>query len=108
MTTGTVLFEKNADQRMPTSSMSKIMTAYMLFEAIEQGRVSLDDTFTVSEKADRKSGVSGKIGGVRVDILCLRILKKYTHTTLPPPSYSIISCVDVTYTTNILKFKKTQ
>src|SRR3546814_8734794 len=50
MTTGTVLFEKNADQRMPTSSMSKIMTAYMLFEAIEQGRVSMDDTFTVSEK----------------------------------------------------------
>lgn len=56
MTTGTVLFEKNADTRMPTSSMSKIMTAYMLFEAIEQGRVTLDDTLTVSEKAWRMGG----------------------------------------------------
>lgn len=56
MTTGTVLFEKNADVRMPTSSMSKIMTIYMLFEALEQGRVSLDDTLPVSEKAWRMGG----------------------------------------------------
>lgn len=56
MNTGTVLFEKNADERMPTSSMSKIMTAFMVFEAIEQGRLSLDDTLPVSERAWRMQG----------------------------------------------------
>ncbi len=55
-TTGTVLFEKNADQLMPPSSMSKMMTIYMLFERLAQGRLKLDDTFTVSEKAWRMGG----------------------------------------------------
>ena len=56
MSTGTVLLEHNADQRMPTASMSKIMTMYMVFEAIEQGRLSLDDRLPVSERAWRKGG----------------------------------------------------
>lgn len=54
--TGSVLFEKNADKQMPTSSMSKVMTMYMVFEALKDGRISLDDTFKVSEKAWRKGG----------------------------------------------------
>lgn len=54
--TGTVLFEKNADQRMPTSSMSKVMSMYAVFEALQQGDISLQDTFKVSEKAWRKGG----------------------------------------------------
>lgn len=54
--TGTVLYEKNADERMPPSSMSKLMTAYMVFDKLKQGRVSLDDTFPVSERAWRKQG----------------------------------------------------
>ena len=54
--TGAVLFEKNADQRMPPSSMSKIMTVYKLFEALKNGGLSLTDTFNVSEKAWRKGG----------------------------------------------------
>ena len=41
---------------MPTSSMSKTMTAYMTFEALKEGRLKLDDKFTVSEKAWRKQG----------------------------------------------------
>ncbi|WP_207478629.1 D-alanyl-D-alanine carboxypeptidase family protein [Arenibaculum pallidiluteum] len=56
MTTGTVLFEKNADQKMPTSSMSKIMTMYMVFEAIKQGRLSMDDTLPVSQRAWKMQG----------------------------------------------------
>jgi len=56
MTTGTVLFEKNADQRMPTSSMSKIMTMYMVFEALKQGRMSMDDTLPVSQRAWKMQG----------------------------------------------------
>ncbi len=54
--TGAVLFEKNADELMPPSSMSKLMTAYMLFERIKDGRIGLDDTMPVSEKAWRKGG----------------------------------------------------
>lgn len=56
VSTGTVLLEKNADERMPTASMSKIMTMYMLFEALKEGRISLDDTLPVSERAWRKGG----------------------------------------------------
>lgn len=55
-TTGAVLFEKNADELMPPSSMSKMMTVYMLFSKIKQGTVSLQDTFPVSEYAWRKGG----------------------------------------------------
>lgn len=54
--TGTVLFEHNADERMPTSSMSKVMTMYAVFEALKSGALSLDDTLLVSEKAWRKGG----------------------------------------------------
>ncbi|PCI56122.1 MAG: D-alanyl-D-alanine carboxypeptidase [Alphaproteobacteria bacterium] len=54
--TGTVLFEKNADAQMPTSSMSKVITMYMVFEALKKGTLSLDDTMLVSEKAWKKKG----------------------------------------------------
>jgi D-alanyl-D-alanine carboxypeptidase (penicillin-binding protein 5/6) len=56
MTTGSVLFEKDADQRMPTASMSKIMTMFMVFEALEDGRLELDDRLLVSEQAWRMGG----------------------------------------------------
>lgn len=54
--TGTVLYSKNAEQQMPTSSMSKVMTMLAVFEALEDGRLSLDDELRVSEKAWRKGG----------------------------------------------------
>lgn len=54
--TGTVLFDKNANKAIPPASMSKLMTVYMVFEAIKSGRLSLDDTFLVSEKAWRMGG----------------------------------------------------
>ncbi|MCW2246682.1 D-alanyl-D-alanine carboxypeptidase (penicillin-binding protein 5/6) [Azospirillum fermentarium] len=56
VSTNTVLFEKNADQRMPPSSMSKIMTMYMVFDAIKKGRMALDHTLPVSERAWRMQG----------------------------------------------------
>ena len=55
-TTGAVLMEKDADASMPPASMSKIMTAYMVFLRLKEGRLSLDDTMTVSEKAWRMGG----------------------------------------------------
>ena len=54
--TGMTLYSKNADGRMPTSSMSKVMTMYVVFDAIQKGKVSLNDQFLVSEKAWRKQG----------------------------------------------------
>jgi D-alanyl-D-alanine carboxypeptidase (penicillin-binding protein 5/6) len=53
---GTILFEKNAERPLPPASMSKLMTLNMLFEAIEVGRVTLDTEFTVSEKAHLMGG----------------------------------------------------
>jgi len=54
--TGTVLLEKDADVSMPPASMSKIMTAYLVFERLKDGRLSLDDELLVSEKAWRMGG----------------------------------------------------
>lgn len=54
--TGMTLFEKEADKRMPTSSMSKVMTMYLVFEALQNGQLSLDTELPVSEKAWRKGG----------------------------------------------------
>lgn len=56
VSSNTVLFEKNADQRMPPSSMSKIMTMYLVFDAIKKGRMALDHTLPVSERAWRMQG----------------------------------------------------
>ncbi|EEX16328.1 D-alanyl-D-alanine carboxypeptidase DacC [Citreicella sp. SE45] len=50
-TTGTVLMAKNADEAMPPASMSKLMTLYMAFEAIHDGRLTLDERLPVSEHA---------------------------------------------------------
>ncbi len=54
--TGQVLFAKNAERPTPPASMTKIMTAYLVFERLKDGRLSLDDTFVVSKKAWQKGG----------------------------------------------------
>ena len=56
MTTDTVLFEKNADEALPPASMSKLMTLYMLFDALRDGRVALDEEFAVSSRAKAMTG----------------------------------------------------
>ena len=56
MATESVLIEKNADTPMAPASMSKLMTVYMVMERLQDGRLSLDDTFSVSETAWRKGG----------------------------------------------------
>lgn len=56
MTSGAILLEKNADQPLPPASMSKLMTLNMTFEALQSGRLSLDETFPVSEKAWKMGG----------------------------------------------------
>ena len=49
--TGTVLLSKNADQPLPPASMSKLMTLYVAFEAIRDGRLSLEEKLPVSRHA---------------------------------------------------------
>jgi serine-type D-Ala-D-Ala carboxypeptidase (penicillin-binding protein 5/6) len=56
MTTGTVLMDKNADQSVPPASMSKLMTINMLFEALKDGRVTMDTQFAVSSRAKAMGG----------------------------------------------------
>ncbi|MFP1644026.1 D-alanyl-D-alanine carboxypeptidase family protein [Pontitalea aquivivens] len=56
VTTQTVLLEKNADVALPPASMSKLMTLNMLFEALRDGRVTMDTTFSVSTRAKEMGG----------------------------------------------------
>ena len=51
VTTGTVLLNKNADIPLPPASMSKLMTIYVAFEAIRDGRLALDERLPVSRNA---------------------------------------------------------
>src|SRR6478735_5984101 len=53
---GSVLFEKNADELRAPSSMMKLMTAEVVFNAIQRGEVKLTDEYRVSENAWRKGG----------------------------------------------------
>lgn len=57
--TQTVLLDKGGEDRMPTSSMSKMMTIYMVFDALKNKKISLTDDFTVSEKAWRTTYKTG-------------------------------------------------
>jgi serine-type D-Ala-D-Ala carboxypeptidase (penicillin-binding protein 5/6) len=54
--TGTVLLDKGADERIPPASMSKIMTAYVVFGMLKEGRAKLTDELPVSEQAWRLQG----------------------------------------------------
>ena len=53
---GTVLYEKNADARRPIASITKVMTLLLTFEALEAGKISLDDFVPVSEHAYHMGG----------------------------------------------------
>jgi len=55
-TSGSVLWEKNADELRAPSSMMKLMTAEVVFHAIKQGDIKLSDEYHVSENAWRKGG----------------------------------------------------
>jgi len=59
-TTGTVLFSKDPDKPIPPASLAKLMTMEVVFNALKSGRLTMNDTFLVSENAWRTGGaVSG-------------------------------------------------
>ena len=67
--TGTVLFNKYGDERMPPASMSKIMTAYVVFSMLKDGKIKLTDELPVSEKAWKLGGSKMFVGiGGRISI----------------------------------------
>lgn len=59
LTTHTVLLDKNGEVSLPPASMSKLMTINMLFEALKDGRVTLDTAFSVSENATAMTAQGG-------------------------------------------------
>src|SRR5580704_3690382 len=54
--TGAVLLDKAADEHLPTASMSKMMTAYLVFSYLKEGRGKLEDELPISERAWRTGG----------------------------------------------------
>ena len=56
VSTGEILYEKDADTPVPPASVTKIMTMLLIFEALEAEKISLEDQITVSEKAASMGG----------------------------------------------------
>ncbi len=56
VSSGTVLLSKNADERLPPASITKIMTMLLVMEAIDSGKIKLDDVVTASRNASSKGG----------------------------------------------------
>ena len=56
VSTGTVLYEKNAHEALSPASVTKVMTMLLIMEAIDSGKIGWDDTVTASESAAAKGG----------------------------------------------------
>ena len=56
MTTGTVLYEKDADTARPPASVTKVMTKLLIFDALAEGKIQLEDEVTTSEYASSMGG----------------------------------------------------
>lgn len=77
-TTGKIIFEKNADEKLRPASVTKIMTLLLIFEAIEEGSLHYDDIVTVSEHAASMGGSQcffecGEQQSVKDMIKCIEI-----------------------------------
>ncbi len=69
VTTGTILFEQNADEPIEPASFTKIATLYLVFEALQQNRIHLNDEVWISEAAWRTGGSKMFVGiGTRVPL----------------------------------------
>ncbi len=58
---GKVLMEKNADERVEPASLTKLMTAYLVFQRLRTGKIKLTDTVRISKKAWRRSRRSSRM-----------------------------------------------
>lgn len=55
-TTGQILYERNAHEPLAPASVTKVMTMLLIMEAVDSGRISMEDTVTASEAAAAKGG----------------------------------------------------
>jgi len=75
--TGTIIFEKNADEKRPVASVTKLMTLLLCMEELEAGRLSAEDKVTVSQNA------AGQIGSqALLDAGAAYPLKELLHATI--------------------------
>ena len=75
--TGTVIFEKNADEQRPVASVTKLMTLLLTFEALQDGSITLEDQVTVSRAA------AGQIGSqALLDAGAVYSLKELLKSTI--------------------------
>ncbi len=75
--TGTVIFEKNADEKRPVASITKLMTLLICMEELEAGRLKMEDSVTVSQNA------AGQIGSqALLDAGASYPLKELFHATV--------------------------
>lgn len=65
---GSIIYQKSADQRVPPASMSKLMTLAVLFRELKEGNLSLDDEFTTSENAWRTGGAPSRTAAMFIPI----------------------------------------
>lgn len=77
--TQTVLFEKKADELMQPASMSKLLTLAVVFEALDQGKITLQTEYPVSENAWRTggapSGTSAMFAPLKTNVTVLDLLQ---------------------------------
>lgn len=66
--TGAILYQHNADELMPPASVSKLMTAAVVFRTIKDGRLKLSDQFEMSEHAWRTGGAPSRTSAMFVPI----------------------------------------
>ena len=76
--TGTILYEKNASAILPPASITKIMTLILVFDALEAGKIHLEDNVTVSEYAASMGGSqvfleAGEVQTVDTMIKCIAV-----------------------------------
>lgn len=76
--TGKVIYEKEADEKRAPASVTKIMTLLLIFDALEEGKISLDDEVTVSERAASMGGSQvflepGEVQSVETLIKCIAV-----------------------------------
>ncbi len=76
--TGEIIFEQNADDRRSPASITKIMTLLLTFEAIEDGKISLEDSVITSEYASSMGGsqvflAQGETQSLRTMIKCITV-----------------------------------
>ena len=76
--TGTVVLEKNAHEQLPPASVTKIMTLLLIFDALSQGKIRLEDTVTTSAYAASMGGSQvfleeGETQSVETMIKCIAV-----------------------------------